>query len=175
MNFNKKPKEFKDLLKSWWHKLTGEDLQKIEKNGEQLISILQKRYGWSKRQTKQEINRQLEQYHRQIVSEDKIPDLDSSLEEEFSFDSQDMGAELDYESANESILAENDFDDEADWNDSEVFENRWASPTLGGDGFQNPIRGISQGERYRFGKNRKNQSWGRPGRNYNWFNDEDIE
>src|SRR5438552_6578001 len=114
MNFDrlrKMPEGVKEQLKSWWRKLTSEDLHKIEGNNEQLFAILQKRYGWSKKQTKKEINKKFEEYKEQYLKEEEIfSDIGWSgrPSSQFLFTNEDVAAEMDYENANEFIVEEND-------------------------------------------------------------------
>jgi uncharacterized protein YjbJ (UPF0337 family) len=59
-----KTKEMRGQLKSWWGKLTDNDLQRIEGDVEHLGGSLQERYGWTKDQTKKEIEKRLSQFNK---------------------------------------------------------------------------------------------------------------
>ncbi len=59
-----KSKQLKSQLKTWWNKLTGDDIEQIQGNSKKLIGILQQRYGWSLTQTKRIIEQRLEMYQQ---------------------------------------------------------------------------------------------------------------
>lgn len=55
-------KQVRGEMKNWWGKLTDDDLDRIEGNTEKLIGILQERYGYSREQAEEEINRRVGEY-----------------------------------------------------------------------------------------------------------------
>ena len=58
--FEGKWKEMRGQVKEWWGKLTDDDLEKVDGNADQLISLLQQKYGYTKEQAEEEVNRRLE-------------------------------------------------------------------------------------------------------------------
>ena len=52
-------KQARGQAKSWWGQLTDDELDKIEGESEKLVGILQARYGWSREQAEQEIERRM--------------------------------------------------------------------------------------------------------------------
>jgi len=53
-------KELRGQVKEWWGKLTDDDLERVEGKAEQLIGLLQGRYGYTREQAEQELNGRLE-------------------------------------------------------------------------------------------------------------------
>jgi uncharacterized protein YjbJ (UPF0337 family) len=58
--FEGKWKEMRGQVKEWWGLLTDDDLDRTEGKVEQLIGLLQQKYGYSKRNAQTEFNRRLE-------------------------------------------------------------------------------------------------------------------
>ncbi len=56
--------EMKGDLKQWWGKLTDNDLSFIDGRVNKLVECLQERYSWTKEQATQEVNRCLNELHR---------------------------------------------------------------------------------------------------------------
>ena len=52
-------KQARGQAKSWWGQLTDDELDKIEGESEKLLGVLQSRYGWSREQAEQEIERRM--------------------------------------------------------------------------------------------------------------------
>src|SRR4029450_9624979 len=50
-------KQARGQAKSWWGQLTDDELDEIEGESEKLLGVLQSRYGWSREQAEQEIER----------------------------------------------------------------------------------------------------------------------
>jgi uncharacterized protein YjbJ (UPF0337 family) len=50
-------KQLRGEFKQWWGKLTDDDLDQISGERDKLIGKLQERYGYSKQQAEQEVNR----------------------------------------------------------------------------------------------------------------------
>jgi uncharacterized protein YjbJ (UPF0337 family) len=61
-------KQIRGKAKVWWGQLTDDDLDVINGNRDQLIGILQKRYGYNKDRAIQEVNKHLEELDRAIES-----------------------------------------------------------------------------------------------------------
>lgn len=58
--FEGKWKEMRGHAKEWWGKLTDDDLQQVDGKADQLIGILQQKYGYTKEQAEEELNKRLE-------------------------------------------------------------------------------------------------------------------
>jgi uncharacterized protein YjbJ (UPF0337 family) len=50
-------KQIKGQARQWWGKLTDDDLEQIAGQRDKLVGKLQERYGYSKQQAEQEVNR----------------------------------------------------------------------------------------------------------------------
>ena len=57
-----KRRELKGLLKEQWGKFTDDDLDKIERQAERLVGLLQQRYGYAKEQAEQEYKRIMDKW-----------------------------------------------------------------------------------------------------------------
>jgi uncharacterized protein YjbJ (UPF0337 family) len=55
-------KEIKGELKSWWGKLTDDDIDQIAGNKDKLLGVLQQKYGYLYDEAQREIDRRLEQF-----------------------------------------------------------------------------------------------------------------
>ena len=53
-------KQLRGKVKETWGKLTDDDLDRIKGNSEQLVGLLQERYGYAREKAEQELNRFLE-------------------------------------------------------------------------------------------------------------------
>lgn len=58
--FEGKWKEMRGQAKEWWGKLTDDDLERSEGKAEQLIGLLQQKYGYTKERAEDEFNRRIE-------------------------------------------------------------------------------------------------------------------
>ena len=58
--FEGKWKEMRGQVKEWWGKLTDDDLERVGGKADQLIGILQQKYGYTKEQAEKELNERLE-------------------------------------------------------------------------------------------------------------------
>ena len=47
-------------VKEWWGKLTDDDLEQVGGKADQLIGLLQQKYGYTREQAEEEFNRRLE-------------------------------------------------------------------------------------------------------------------
>lgn len=52
-------KQMRGHAKEWWGKLTNDDLDRVKGNGEVLLGMLQEKYGWTREQAQQEIDRRM--------------------------------------------------------------------------------------------------------------------
>lgn len=55
-------KQMKGEIKSWWGRLTDDDVDQVEGRFDVLSGILQERYGYSRQQAEDEINRRVAEY-----------------------------------------------------------------------------------------------------------------
>lgn len=58
--FEGKWKEMRGQVKEWWGKLTDDDLERVGGKADQLVGILQQKYGYTKEQAEKELNERLE-------------------------------------------------------------------------------------------------------------------
>ena len=58
--FEGKWKEMRGQIKEWWGKLTDDDLERVGGKADQLIGVLQQKYGYTKEHAEEEFNRRLE-------------------------------------------------------------------------------------------------------------------
>jgi uncharacterized protein YjbJ (UPF0337 family) len=59
--FEGKWKETRGQVKEWWGKLTDDDLERVGGKADQLIGLLQQKYGYTRQCAEEEINRRLEE------------------------------------------------------------------------------------------------------------------
>src|SRR5262245_42305105 len=59
-------KQMRGELKTWWGKLTDDDFDRIGGQKDKLIGLLQERYGYSREQAEQEVERRLQPYGHKI-------------------------------------------------------------------------------------------------------------
>ncbi len=52
-------RQMKGQAREWWGKLTDDELDQVQGNAEKLIGMLQARYGYSREQAEQEIDRRM--------------------------------------------------------------------------------------------------------------------
>ena len=57
--FEGKGKEMRGQFKKWWGKLTDQDLQLAGGKTDQLVALLQQRYGYTQEQAEQEFNQRI--------------------------------------------------------------------------------------------------------------------
>jgi uncharacterized protein YjbJ (UPF0337 family) len=55
-------KQMRGELKTWWGNLTDDDVDRIGGQKDKLIGLLQERYGYSREQAEQEVERRLQEY-----------------------------------------------------------------------------------------------------------------
>ena len=48
-------KQMKGSVRQWWGKLTDDDVDRIAGRTEELVGVLQERYGWSREQAEAEV------------------------------------------------------------------------------------------------------------------------
>ncbi len=59
--FAGKWKEMRGQLREWWGELTDDDLERAAGKADQLIALLQQKYGYTREKAEQEFNRRLEE------------------------------------------------------------------------------------------------------------------
>jgi len=58
--FEGKWKEMRGQVKEWWGKLTDDDLERVGGKADQMIGLLQQKYGYTKEHAEEEFNQRLE-------------------------------------------------------------------------------------------------------------------
>jgi uncharacterized protein YjbJ (UPF0337 family) len=58
--FEGKWKEMRGQVKEWWGEITDDDLEKANGNAEQIIGLLQQKYGYTREAAEEEFNRRIE-------------------------------------------------------------------------------------------------------------------
>ncbi len=59
--FEGKWKVMRGQAKEWWGELTDDDLEKAGGNAEQIVGLLQQKYGYTREQAEEEINKRMEE------------------------------------------------------------------------------------------------------------------
>jgi len=54
-------------VKEWWGKLTDNDLERVGGKADQLVGLLQQKYGYTRERAEQEFNRKIEEVKEKIV------------------------------------------------------------------------------------------------------------
>jgi len=54
-------KEMRGQVKEWWGKLTGDHLERAGGKADQIIGLLQQKYGYAKEHAEEEFNRRLKE------------------------------------------------------------------------------------------------------------------
>ena len=54
-------KEMRGQVKEWWGELTDDDLDKAEGKADQIIGLLQQKYGYTREQAEEEFERRLKE------------------------------------------------------------------------------------------------------------------
>jgi uncharacterized protein YjbJ (UPF0337 family) len=58
--FEGKWKEMSGQIKVWWGKLADDDLEQAGGNAEQIVGLLQQKYGYTREHAEEEFNRRVE-------------------------------------------------------------------------------------------------------------------
>ena len=53
-------KEMRGQVKAWWGKLTDDDLEQAGGNVEQIVGLLQQKYGYTRERAEEEFNRRIQ-------------------------------------------------------------------------------------------------------------------
>ncbi|MBK8433024.1 MAG: CsbD family protein [Chloroflexi bacterium] len=64
--FEGKWKEMRGQVKEWWGELTDDDLDRVEGKAEQLVGLLQQKYGYTKERAQEEYDRRVAQYNERL-------------------------------------------------------------------------------------------------------------
>jgi uncharacterized protein YjbJ (UPF0337 family) len=59
--FEGKSKEMRGQIKEWWGKLTDDDLEQAGGNADQIVGLLQQKYGYTRERAEQEINQRVKE------------------------------------------------------------------------------------------------------------------
>ena len=62
-------KQAKGHVRSWWGKVTDDDLSRMTGKSEELAGILQERYGWNRERAYAEIKRRLAELDAELARE----------------------------------------------------------------------------------------------------------
>jgi len=57
--FEGKWKEMKGQIKEWWGKITDDELEQANGNAEQLVGLLQQKYGYTREAAEEEFNKRI--------------------------------------------------------------------------------------------------------------------
>jgi uncharacterized protein YjbJ (UPF0337 family) len=57
--FEGKWKEMRGQIKEWWGKLTDDELEQAGGNAEQIVGLLQQKYGYTRQRAEEEFNRRI--------------------------------------------------------------------------------------------------------------------
>lgn len=60
--FEGKWKQVRGEVRGWWGKLTDDDVEKVNGRFDTFVGLLQERYGYSREQAEEEIEKQLKAY-----------------------------------------------------------------------------------------------------------------
>ncbi len=64
--FEGKWKEMRGQIKELWGKLTDDDLEQAAGNGEQIIGLLQQKYGYTHQRAEEEFNRRIKELKERV-------------------------------------------------------------------------------------------------------------
>ena len=64
--FEGKWKEMRGQVKEWWGKLTDDDLERVGGNADQLVGLLQQKYGYTRERAEQEFNRRIKEVKKAV-------------------------------------------------------------------------------------------------------------
>jgi len=72
MNMNKdifegKWKEMHGQMKEWWGKITDDELEQAAGNAEQIVGLLQQKYGYTREAAEEEFNRRMKEVKEAVA------------------------------------------------------------------------------------------------------------
>jgi uncharacterized protein YjbJ (UPF0337 family) len=89
-------KHMRGELRSWWGRLTDNDLEQIGGQHDKLIGKLQERYSYTRERAQQEVERRLQEYHARLGAaspSDTTPPMGPSTQQVGSRPAKDQAAE----------------------------------------------------------------------------------
>jgi len=89
-------KQMRGEPRSWWGRLTNDDLEQIGGHKDKLIGRLQERYSYTRERARQEVERRLQEYHARLGAASPsgtTPPLGTSAPQVGSSPAQEQGAE----------------------------------------------------------------------------------
>ena len=66
-------KQMRGEAKSWWGKLTDDDLKRVGGKFETLAGILQEKYGYTRQQAEDEIDKRVKAYETSLNKDKTVP------------------------------------------------------------------------------------------------------
>src|SRR4030042_1239137 len=66
--FEGKWKEMRGQIKEWWGKLTDDELEQAGGNAEQIVGLLQQKYGYTREAAEEEFNRRINDVEKKVKS-----------------------------------------------------------------------------------------------------------
>lgn len=74
-DFDNKWDSMQGLFKSWWDKLTDDDMKQVDGRYDRMLSMIQLRYGYKREQAKRELNSRMAAFeaHPLSGSETSLP------------------------------------------------------------------------------------------------------
>ena len=64
--FEGKWKEMRGQVKEWWGKLTDDELEQANGNAEQIVGLLQQKYGYTREAAEEEFNRRINDLEKKV-------------------------------------------------------------------------------------------------------------
>jgi uncharacterized protein YjbJ (UPF0337 family) len=64
--FEGKWKEMRGQIKEWWGKLTDDELEQAGGNAEQIVGLLQQKYGYTRERAEEEFNRRIKDVKEKV-------------------------------------------------------------------------------------------------------------
>ncbi len=89
-------KQMRGELRSWWGRLTNDDLEQIAGQKDKLLGRLQERYGYTRERAQQEVERRLQEYHARPGASSPsgtTPPMGTSAQKAGSSPAQEQAAE----------------------------------------------------------------------------------
>ena len=89
-------KQLRGELRSWWGRLTDNDLEQIGGQQDKLIGKLQERYSYTRERAQQEVERRLQEYHARLGAaspSETTPPMGTSTQQAGSIPAKDQAAE----------------------------------------------------------------------------------
>jgi uncharacterized protein YjbJ (UPF0337 family) len=89
-------KQMRGELRSWWGRLTDNDLEQIGGQQDKLIGKLQERYSYTRERAQQEVERHLQEYHARLGAaspSETTPPMGTSTQQAGSIPAKEQAAE----------------------------------------------------------------------------------